>query len=80
MARVIVKLHGTLRKKIESYDPAKGLEIEIQDGASIGELVTHLGIPESKIGFVTANGCIVKADKTVREGDVIKVFQPIFGG
>ena len=80
MARVIVKLYGTLRKKIEPYDPAKGLELEIKGGASIGELVAHLGIPESKIGFVTANACIVKADSAVRQGDVIKIFQPIFGG
>jgi sulfur carrier protein ThiS len=80
MARVIVKLYGTLRKKIEFYDPAKGIEIEIQDGASIGEILAHAGIPESKIGFVTTNGCIVKADKIVTQGDVIKVFQPIFGG
>ena len=80
MARIIVKLHGTLRKKIDGYDSAKGLDIEITDGATIGELVAHLGIPESKIGFVTANGCMVKADTAVIQGDVIKIFQPIFGG
>jgi sulfur carrier protein ThiS len=80
MARVIVKFSGTLKKKIDGYDSAKGLDIEIKAGATIGELVTHLGIPESKIGFVTANGTIVKADSTVTSGDIIKVFQPIFGG
>ncbi len=80
MARVIVKLYGTLRKKVEPYDPTKGLELEIRGGASIGELVAHLGIRESKIGFVTANGCIVKSDKAVAQDDVIKIFQPIFGG
>ncbi len=80
MARVIVKLYGTLRKKIDGYDSAKGLDIEIKDGATIGEIVTDLGIPESKIGFVTANGTIVNADSIVTSGDIIKVFQPIFGG
>ncbi|MBC2711180.1 MAG: MoaD/ThiS family protein [Desulfosarcina sp.] len=80
MARVIVKLSGTLRKKFEHYDSAKGLDVEIQDGASIADIVAHLGIPESKIGFVSANGCIVKAGSVVEDGTVIKVFQPIFGG
>ena len=80
MARVIVKLYGTLRKKIEHYDSAKGLDVEIQDDASIADLVAHLGIPESKIGFISANGCIVKAGSAVEDGTVIKVFQPIFSG
>jgi sulfur carrier protein ThiS len=80
MARVIVKLSGTLRKKVEHYDSATGLEVEIKNGATIGDLVAHIGIPESKIGFVSANGCIVKAGSTVEDGTVIRVFQPIFGG
>lgn len=80
MARVIVKLYGTLRKKFADYDSAKGFDVEIQDGASIAELVAHLGIPESKIGFVSADGCIVKAGNAVEDGAVIKIFQPIFGG
>ncbi len=80
MARVIVKLYGTLRKKIDGYDSAKGLDIEIKDDTTIGELVAQLGIPESKVGFVTANGCIVKTASAVTQGDVIKIFQPIFGG
>ncbi|OQY06015.1 MAG: hypothetical protein B6I22_06500 [Desulfobacteraceae bacterium 4572_123] len=80
MARVKVKLYGTLRKKIKSYDPAKGLDVEIRDGASIADLVAHLGILESKIGFVSVNGRIVTATGAVEDGAVIKVFQPIFGG
>ncbi len=80
MAEVIVKLYGILRKRIENYDSTKGLDVEIRDDASIADLVAHLGIPESKIGFVSSNGRIVKAGSTVEDGSVIKVFQPLFGG
>ncbi len=80
MARVIVKLYGTLGKKIKNYDSAKGLDVEIRDGAGITELVAHLGILESKIGFISVNGRIVKATGKVEDGAVVKVFQPIFGG
>ena len=80
MATVIVKLYGTLRKKVTNYDSAKGLDVKMPDGASIADLVAHLGIVESKIGFVSVNGRIVKATGAVEDGAVVKVFQPIFGG
>lgn len=80
MARVIVKLYGTLGKKIKNYDSATGLDVEMPDGASIADLVAHLGIVESKIGFVSVNGRIAKAIGTVEDSAVVKVFQPIFGG
>ncbi|MDM8554025.1 MoaD/ThiS family protein [Desulfococcaceae bacterium HSG7] len=80
MAKVIVKLYGTLRKKIDHYDSVRGIEVEIRDGASIADLVAHLGIHESKIGFVLANGCIVKAGNTVENDAEVKIFQPIAGG
>lgn len=80
MAKVIVKLYGTLRKKIDHYDTAKGIDVEMRDGVSVADLVAHLGIPESKIGFVLANGRIVKAGNAVEDGAEIKIFQPIAGG
>jgi sulfur carrier protein ThiS len=78
--KVKVKLFGTLGEKFPDHDPLKGFEIEIPKDANVGDLIDQLDIPKSKIGLVSVQGRPVKADKTLKRGDFICVYRPIFGG
>jgi sulfur carrier protein ThiS len=78
--KVKVRLFGTLGKKFPDHDPLNGFEIEIPANASVGDLLDQLDIPKSKIGLVSVQGRLVKAGKTLKQGDFIRIFRPIFGG
>ena len=78
--KVSVRLFGTLGKKFAEHDPISGFEIEIPQGASVGDLIDRLDIPKSKIGLVSVQGRLVKAQTTLQQGDFIRIYRPIFGG
>jgi sulfur carrier protein ThiS len=78
--KVKVRLFGTLGKKFPDHDPLNGFEIEIPANASVGDLLDQLDIPKSKIGLVSVQGRLVKAGKTLKQGDFIRIYRPIFGG
>jgi len=77
---VKVRLFGTLGKKFPDHDPLNGFEIEIPEEATVGDLLDRLNIAKSKIGLVSVQGRLVKAGKTLKPGDFIRIFRPIFGG
>ncbi len=78
--KVKVRLFGTLGKKFPDHDPLKGFEVESPEDAKVGDLIDQLDISKSKIGFVSVQGHMVKADKTLKQGDFIRIYGPIFGG
>ena len=78
--KVNVRLFGTLGKKIPDHDPLNGFEIEIPEGASVGDLFDQLDIPKSRIGLVSVQDRLVTPGKILRQGDVIRIYRPIFGG
>ncbi|HDZ26494.1 hypothetical protein LCGC14_1856280 [marine sediment metagenome] len=78
--KVKVRLFGTLGKKFPDHDPLNGFEVEIPKDAGVNDLIDQLDIPKSKIGLVSVQGCMVKADKTLKQGDYIRIYRPIFGG
>ncbi len=78
--KVKVRLFGTLGKEFPDHDPLNGFEVEISKDANIGDLIDRLDIPKSKIGLVSVQGRLVKTDKTLKQGDFIRIYGPIFGG
>lgn len=78
--KVKVRLFGTLGKKFPDHDPLNGFEVEIPKDATVNDLIDQLDIPKSKIGLVSVQGRLVKADKTLKQGDYIRIYRPIFGG
>jgi sulfur carrier protein ThiS len=78
--RIQVILFGTLRNGFSDHDPTHGLEVDLADGASVGDLVDYLEIPRSKLGLVSVGGIPVRADAKLADQDCVRVFQPIAGG
>ena len=78
--KIQVILFGTLRKSFPDHDPVHGMEVEIPEGSTVGDLIAHIDLPAKKFGMVSMDGHLVKTGNLVQENAVVRVFQPIFGG
>ncbi len=78
--KIRVILFGTLRKSFPVHDPIYGMEVEIPEGSTVGDLISHIDLPAKKFGMVSMDGNLVKAGNLLKENAVLRVFQPIFGG
>ena len=78
--KIRVILFGTLRKSFTDHDPVHGMEVEIPEGSTVGDLIAHIDLPAKKFGLVSVDGQLVKAGNLLQENAVVRVFQPIFGG
>jgi sulfur carrier protein ThiS len=78
--KVQVKLFGVLSHDFPGYDPEKGLEAEIPDGARVKDLLDHLGILETKRGVVSVEGRIFKPEDPLKERSAVHLVQAVYGG
>ena len=47
--KIRVILFGTLRKSFSDHDPLLGMEVEIPEGSTVGDLIAHIDLPAKKI-------------------------------
>ena len=78
--KMSVKLFGTLRESFPDYRHQDGIEVEIPDGATAKDLLSHLKISESDGAVVAIEGRILKRDEKMQHGGQVYVFQAIHGG
>ena len=78
--KVTVRFFGTLSQKFPGYDPVKGLEVEIPDGARVKDLLAHLRIPEAKGGVAAVEGMVLKPEDPLKEGAAVHLLQAVYGG
>ncbi len=79
MPRVEVRLFGNLR----SYMPVPGAQsavVVVSEGASLGDLLEQLNIPQGDPKILLINGIHAERDHRLSEGDRVSVFPPIAGG
>ena len=78
--KVRVKLFGTLSQGVADYQHSQGMEIEIPHGATAGELLAHLDIPQSRGAAVAVEGRLLNADDRIQCGVPVHILQVIQGG
>ena len=78
--KVNVKLYGTLSAGVTGYNHAHGLELDLDENTTIGDLMAALGIAPSKRPVAAIDGRIKKKDDRISAGAQIQVFQPLHGG
>ena len=78
--KVLIKLFSVLRDYVPDYNPQKGVETELPDGSTVADLLSHLGIPMSKVPVVACNGRVLQAADTIHEDSTLQIFQPVAGG
>jgi molybdopterin converting factor small subunit len=76
--RVRVELHGHLQAYAKDGDTC--VEIEITEGATVGELITQLGVPERTTWNAAMGGKLVYNNDLLSEGAVVMLFPPLAGG
>ena len=79
--RVTVKLYSLFRLKQEKYDVARGIQVEMEEGSTILDLLHKMEINPRDVSFVRLNEEKIIKDwqKDLQEGEIIEVF-PFFGG
>jgi molybdopterin converting factor small subunit len=74
--RVRVELHGHL----QTYAGGKCVEIEIEAGATVGQLITRLGVPAGATWNAAMDGKLVYDNDRLPAGAVVMLFPPLAGG
>ena len=80
LMRIQIKLFSVLREHVPGYDPQTGVAADLHAGATVSDLLSHLGIPTSKAPVVTCNGRILQPTDTIQPDSTLQIFQPVAGG
>jgi thiamine biosynthesis protein ThiS len=60
------------------------LNMEVDDGMTIAQIIEPFGLPEKLVHLVVVNGTFVppedRASKVLNDGDVLAVWPPVAGG
>ncbi len=76
--RITVKLYGNLRRYAEGRRETSNLTV--QDGITVEQLLSSLGIPENGWWMAAVNDVVVQPKDVLNENDVVEVFDPVGGG
>ncbi len=75
MAAITVRLFASLRK-YSPGDPPGVIEMSVEEGLGIEEIVSKLDIPKDRVKMIMKNGRVAVFEDTVKEGDRIALFPP----
>ena len=78
--QVHVKLFASLRYHRLGLEIGQSFPVELTTGATISELVQHLGLPPEEIKLVYVNGRSQQEEYVLTEGDQVGIFPPVGGG
>lgn len=78
--KVKIQLFGVLAGKLPEYGAPEGVEIELPDGSTVGDLLEYLKIPDGWTPAVAVNSRLLKSDSGIRDGAEIRIFQAVHGG
>jgi molybdopterin synthase sulfur carrier subunit len=82
--KITLKLYASL----ETYPPPGAarnmIELEVKDGVTVGDVLTHQQVPRANCHLILVNGVFAPpatADsKTLSDGDALAVWPPVAGG
>ena len=78
--KIRIRLYGTLGNHISDHDPLNGMELEVPDNVTAGDLIDQLDIPRKKVGIISVDGNLVKKTHPLQSGNVVRIYRPIAGG
>ena len=78
--KVKIQLFGALGVKLSEYASPEGVEIELPENSTAGDILEYLKIPDSWGPAVAMNSRLLKHEDPVRDGAEIRIFQAVHGG
>lgn len=79
MPKVEVELRGPLAR-YALVSSVGMVTLHIQEGASLGDVLKQLSIPENHLGLLLVNGRKVSLEAKLHEGDRVSVYPVVAGG
>jgi molybdopterin converting factor small subunit len=80
MVTVSVKLFATLRRHYPDLGIGEAMPVEIEDGATVQDLLQQLALPEDQVKIIFVNGIVRETDDELEDGDDLGIFPPVGGG
>lgn len=80
LIKINVRLFATLRKYVPNYDPEQGMNVEMNEGSTVKDLVHLLHLSQSEAKIIVVNGVPKKTADLIHDGDQVNIFTPITGG
>lgn len=83
--RIHVRLFASLRDRLPAQARGRG-EIELEDDASLADLIAHLEIPDRLAQMVLIDGQQAprrggeRQARVLRDGQTVSIFPPVSGG
>jgi molybdopterin converting factor small subunit len=77
---VHVRLFATLRRHYPHVGIGEPMDVELEAGATIGELIAQLRLPAEQVKVVFVNGIVQEREHVLSAGDEVGVFPPVGGG
>ncbi len=74
--RITVLAYGNIRKLLKRFDKT----IKIEPGSSIKDLFQLLKKPKDEIWMASVNGLIAYEKTKLKNGDEVRLFEPVGGG
>jgi sulfur carrier protein ThiS len=78
--KIHAKIFGILRQRFSDYSPDQGLELEVQEGTTAGDLLAYLEISDHQEGVVIMKGRALKREDKLTDGDWVNIFHTMYGG
>jgi len=82
--KITLKLYASLETYLPPGAARNMIEMEVKDGATVGEVLTQHQVPRESCHLILVNGVFAPpatADaKTLLEGDALAVWPPVAGG
>jgi len=75
-----VQFQLKLFANLAQYLPAEGEHIDIEPGASIGEILDAIGLPKEKAKLIFVNGIKGSLETPLQGGERVGIFPPVAGG
>ncbi|MBC7321650.1 MAG: MoaD/ThiS family protein [Acetomicrobium sp.] len=80
MITVHVRLFATLRRFFPDLQLDETMQVNLPDGATVGQLIDRLNIPVEEIKIVFVNNIFRDMGYALKNGDTVGIFPPVGGG
>jgi molybdopterin converting factor small subunit len=77
---ISIRAGGELRNLLKPNLDQYTMQIDVQQGVAIGEIINAMGIKKEFVAFVHVKGKIQRFDYIPSDGDVITLQPPVCGG
>jgi molybdopterin converting factor small subunit len=78
--KISVGLYAILQNYLPADNAGRRCDVEVEDGATVGDLLQLLKVPVKLAALRLVNGVQSKPDRQLSDGDKVSIFPQIAGG